>query len=92
MLRRKVVSGVEVEWTLVSVKRPCMVCGGHNSCRRGFAGEFACCTQIHSEWPLMAGGWVHRLDARSAADQSVDEVVPRQRDTVGEVLSTGSSR
>ena len=92
MLRRKVVSGIEVEWTLVSAKLPCTTCGGQHGCRRGFAGEFACCTQVHSEWPLMAGGWVHRLDVEGSAEQSADDAAPWQRDTSGGLLSTGSSR
>jgi hypothetical protein len=55
------VSAVEVEWTFVSAKQPCTVCGGHAGCRRGLDDEFACCTRVSSEWPLSAGGWVHRL-------------------------------
>lgn len=52
---------VEVEWAFVSIKRPCAICGGHHGCRRGFGDEFACCTQVLSQWPLTAGGWVHRV-------------------------------
>jgi hypothetical protein len=55
------VSAVEVEWTFVSVKHPCTICGGHDGCRSGFEDEFACCKRVSSEWPLSAGGWVHRL-------------------------------
>lgn len=56
-------SSVEAEWTFVSIKAPCKICGGHDGCRRGFDDEFACCTRISSEWPLTAGGWVHRMVA-----------------------------
>jgi len=52
---------VDVEWTLVSAKAPCIICSGENGCRRGFGNEFACCTQVASEWPLSSGGWVHRV-------------------------------
>jgi len=94
MLRHKVVSGVEVEWTLVSVKRPCTVCGGHHGCRRGFADEFGCCTRVLSEWPLTAGGWVHRLDLEIEleAEGSRESGAARSRDSFGEMQRTGSSR
>ena len=55
------VSTVEAEWTFVSVKHPCAICGAHDGCRSGFEGEFACCQRVPSQWPLSAGGWVHRL-------------------------------
>jgi hypothetical protein len=54
-------SVVDVEWTFVSVKHPCTICGGHDGCRSGVENEFACCKRVPSEWPLSAGGWVHRL-------------------------------
>ena len=54
-------TAVEVEWTFVSVKHPCAICAGHDGCRRGFDDEFACCIRVSSEWPLSAGGWVHRV-------------------------------
>jgi hypothetical protein len=60
-------AAVEVEWTLVSVKRPCAICRGHDGCRWGFDGEFACCIRVSSEWPLSAGGWVHRVKHSSRA-------------------------
>jgi len=55
------VSAVEDEWTFVSAARPCAICGGHDRCRRRPDDEFACCVQVSSEWPLSAGGWVHRV-------------------------------
>ena len=55
------VSAVEDEWTFVSATRPCTICGGHDRCRRGSEDEFACCSRVSSEWPLSAGGWVHRV-------------------------------
>jgi hypothetical protein len=61
MHHHALVSAVEVEWAFVSVKHPCAICGGHDGCRRGFDEEFACCNRISSEWPLSAGGWVHRV-------------------------------
>jgi hypothetical protein len=52
----------EVEWTLVSVKQPCCICGGHQGCRLGLDVHFACCVKTSSEWPLTTGGWVHRVE------------------------------
>ena len=54
-------ASLEAEWTFASASSPCKICGGHDGCRRGFDDEFACCTQMSSEWPLTAGGWVHRM-------------------------------
>ncbi len=95
MLRHKVVSGVEVEWTLVSVKHPCTVCGGHHGCRRGFADEFGCCTRVLSEWPLTAGGWVHRLDLQVDVEAAIEVSAPRARDArdaIGDLQRTGAPR
>ena len=61
MRRHRSVSAVEVEWTFVSVKHPCHICAGHEGCRSSCDDEFACCTRLSSEWPLSAGGWVHRV-------------------------------
>ncbi len=61
------VSAVEVEWTFVSVKRPCAICGGHDGCRSGVDNGFACCKRVSSQWPLSAGGWVHRVSQSSHA-------------------------
>ncbi|MEO7327920.1 MAG: hypothetical protein ABI193_05045 [Minicystis sp.] len=92
MLRQRVVSGVEVEWTLVSGKSPCSICGGAHGCRRGFDGEFACCKQVSSEWPLTSGGWVHRVEPRIEPTGTLDSTAPRKRESVDEVRGIGSSR
>lgn len=52
---------VEFDWTFVSFKHPCTICGSNDGCRRG-EEEFACCVRIGSQWPLTAGGWVHRVE------------------------------
>jgi hypothetical protein len=67
MRRHTSMSAVEVEWAFASVKHPCTICGGHVGCRRGLDDEFACCARVSSEWPLSAGGWVHRLSPFSRA-------------------------
>jgi len=60
-------SAIEAEWTDVSVKHPCPICGGHDGCRWRLDDEFACCAQVLSEWPLSVGGWVHRVSGFSLA-------------------------
>ena len=92
MLRHKVVSGAEFEWTLVSAKRPCTVCGAPRDCRRGFEDEFGCCTRVLSEWPLNAGGWVHRLAHQIVAEVGVDSPAVRGWASSLAMQRTGSSR
>jgi len=76
-------SAVEIEWTVVSVKHPCTICAGYDGCCRGSDDEFACCTQVPSEWPLVAGGWVHRVsrDPRATPHAPVNPSA-RTRDNV----------
>ncbi len=59
-------SATEGDWTPVSAKHPCSICGGHDGCRRGFGDAFACCVRTASDWPLTTGGWVHRLELARA--------------------------
>jgi hypothetical protein len=49
------------DWTSVSAKYPCSICGGCNRCGRSSGDEFASCVRTASDWPLTTGGWVHRL-------------------------------
>jgi hypothetical protein len=56
-------SAADGDWTLVSAKHPCSICGANDRCRRGFSDEFACCVRMASDWPLTTGGWVHRQDS-----------------------------
>ena len=67
------VSAVEVEWTFVSAKRPCAICAGQDGCRRGFDDEFACCLRVSSQWPLTAGGWVHRVERKAEPSRVLRE-------------------
>jgi hypothetical protein len=56
-----------VEWTSVSSKRPCPVCGSSSSCLVQ-AGSFACCSKHQSEWPLTTGAWLHRIESNGALE------------------------
>jgi hypothetical protein len=86
-------AAVEVEWTFVSVKRPCAICTGHDGCRRGFDDEFACCIRVSSEWPLAGGGWVHRVRhlsraARGATPPPAPEVVATTSPPTSSIVSS----
>ena len=60
-----------VEWTSVSSKRPCPVCGSSSSCLVHGARSFACCAKHQSEWPLTTGAWLHRLESTGAVEHSL---------------------
>lgn len=66
MRRQPSKPAIEVEWNKVSAKHPCVVCSSHAGCLRGVDDEFACCAHVRSEWPLSAGGWVHRVSRGDA--------------------------
>jgi hypothetical protein len=70
-MRRQPLKQSEVEWTKVSPKHPCIVCAGHAGCLRGVDDEFACCSHVPSEWPLSAGGWVHRVEREAATEEVI---------------------
>lgn len=52
------------EWELVSVSRPCPVCGGAQSCRVHTDGSFACCVRLPSDCAVTTGAWLHRVSVR----------------------------
>jgi len=41
---------------------PCPICDACSDCTRLQTGEFAHCTRTVSEWPVLDGGWLHRLE------------------------------
>jgi hypothetical protein len=67
MLRHAHQSQSDEDWTLVTAKCPCRVCGATEGCRNGYEGQYAACLRRHSQWPLAPGGWVHQLEVRVAA-------------------------
>jgi hypothetical protein len=70
-MRCHVQGSAEVEWTFVSVKHPCSICGGHEGCRIADSEHFACCVRTSSDWPLTTGGWLHRLAPSSGVQPRV---------------------
>ena len=61
MWRQASSSTLQSEWQAVSRDQPCGICGAHNRCSLGADGEFACCLTTPSEWPIVSGGWLHRV-------------------------------
>jgi hypothetical protein len=53
----------EYLWIDVSLGEPCSVCGGSSECMVLESYDFARCTRTVSEWPVLDGGWLHRLEA-----------------------------
>ena len=51
-------------WVEVSLVQPCPICGGTSRCAVHEDGEFARCLEIICDWPLVTGGWLHRLEGR----------------------------
>jgi hypothetical protein len=51
-------------WTEASVRRPCPVCGAPGACAVIEGDEFARCMHTQSRWPVLGGGWLHRLTLR----------------------------
>jgi len=55
------------EWIEVSPARPCPICGGTSRCSIHEEGEFARCLKVVCDWPVLTGGWLHRIEMREAA-------------------------
>ena len=54
--------GDRLEWREVSALQPCPVCKATRDCSVMENGEFARCTTTVSQWPVLTGGWLHRLE------------------------------
>ena len=49
------------EWVEVSPDDPCPVCDAVDGCKVCEDRTFACCMNVICEWPVITGGWLHRL-------------------------------
>ena len=54
--------GLDADWTRVSLAAPCPICGDARECRTHVEEEFACCLHEPSQWRLVDGGWLHRIE------------------------------
>ena len=52
-------------WLDVRRETPCPCCGAVHGCGIITSGEFARCMKIVSQWPIVAGGWLHSLEVRA---------------------------
>lgn len=66
----RVVEIDEPEWVGASPQRPCPVCAATDGCRTMASDDFVCCLRIVCDWPVVTGGWLHRLDERGASVSS----------------------
>ena len=51
-------------WVDVSSAEPCSICGGTTTCSVHEDGEFGRCLEVVSDWPIVTGGWLHRIESR----------------------------
>lgn len=58
----------ELRWSAVSCEQPCPVCGASAECGTApFHGGIAVdCRNLTSSWPMVGGGWLHRLPPADA--------------------------
>jgi hypothetical protein len=64
----------DADWTSVSSRQPCPICGSSSSCLVHGDGAFASCSQRQSEWPLTTGAWLHRLQSEHVVDALIPAV------------------
>jgi len=60
------------QWFEVSSAQSCPICGGSSQCAVHEDGEFVRCIKVVSDWPVVTGGWLHRIENGSGGllDQS----------------------
>jgi hypothetical protein len=54
-----------LEWVEVSSTQPCPICGGVSRCAVYGDDEFVRCLEVVCDWPVVTGGWLHRLEGRA---------------------------
>ncbi len=64
------------DWTAVSERDPCPICGEGAECRRHATDAFVFCMRSPSEWPLTNGAWLHRVDSSGAVAAMVGGADP----------------
>lgn len=67
MARTRTYLSHECEWSSVSARKPCPVCAGVDACHWEVDGSFARCARNPSDWPIVGGGWLHRIEEQLAS-------------------------
>jgi hypothetical protein len=62
MLRNRKAVVDASEWVNATMEWPCRICGATDGCSSLADDTFARCLEQPSEWPLVVGGWLHRLE------------------------------
>ena len=70
MARYAAASAHVPEWVEVSSAEPCSMCGRTSRCAVQEDGEFGRCFEVVSDWPVVTGGWLHRLEVRTLVGTS----------------------
>jgi hypothetical protein len=81
MTRAVLSAAIDSEWRMVSLERPCPVCGADDACSVHNADPFACCAREPSDWKLTNGAWLHRI--RGAESVANVELLGRSLPAVG---------
>ncbi len=53
-------------WLDVGRENPCPCCGGVRGCGILINGDFVHCLTVVSQWPVVAGGWLHFSEEQTA--------------------------
>jgi hypothetical protein len=73
-------TSVEVpEWVEVSSAQSCPICGGSSQCAVHEDGEFVRCLAVVSDWPIVTGGWRHRIESRMGERRPIVGSLGRSR-------------
>jgi hypothetical protein len=77
-------TSVEVpEWVEVSSAQSCPICGGSSQCAVHEDGEFVRCLAVVSDWPIVTGGWLHRIESRMGERRLIIGSLGRSRRIAG---------
>ena len=64
----------EGEWSVVSERNPCAICGGTEPpCSGNAELSFVVCARSPSDWLLTTGAWLHPVPVPVGAVTSADE-------------------
>ncbi len=80
----------ETEWSAVSSRQPCALCGGTEGCRVHVDEDFLCCVRVPSDWPVTNGAWLHRVETESSPHIILPAIQMAARASANPVAKSGS--